>query len=160
MNLPNSLNALIIIFLPKSLRNPYWPPFVLQLRKLRSRNCKHPACSDHWSLQMTLGSDDRGEDCILLLWCRWWKKRSHNLGQMESQGAQSKECSWKGNVMGIPANHEVPWTEVPHLPPAPLTLLKGPPADKQLHLFCMALGLDLDQGWYTDGRHCVSPAGC
>ena len=66
MNLPDSLNALIIIFLPKSL-NSYWSPFVLQLRKLRSRNCKHPARSDHWSLQMTLGSGDRGEDCILPL---------------------------------------------------------------------------------------------
>lgn len=35
----------------------------------------------------------------------------------------------------------VAFSPLPYLPLAPCTLLKGPLADKQLHLFCMALVL-------------------
>lgn len=96
------------------------------------------------------------QNIFFQIWLVCWLESKK---QLRTRNAHGMGTSW-GSQPIMKCLELVAFSSLPHLPPAPSTLLKGPPAGKQLHLFRMALGLDLDQVWYADGMHCISLAGC
>ena len=87
-------------------------------------------------------------------WCDDWSlKSSSEPGTLMEWGCH-----------GDPRQSWMPWIGgclFPAPPPStPTHLTKRIPADKQLHLFSMAWGLNLDQDWCADGMHCEGSAGC